>query len=84
MEPLSPSGTPPLDTDEEWLNFDEDPAGLKEHDSKSELFEQPLTRAQVATKYLEELETDDLGNWIKEGKLNFFLTILAVEYLLYL
>lgn len=68
-EPLSPSEHPSLDGEEEWTNFDNEPAGLKEHDDKSQLFEEELTRAQVATKYLEQLETDDLGSWIKEGNL---------------
>jgi cyclic AMP-dependent transcription factor ATF-4 len=63
VEPLSPSGTPPLDIDEEWLNFDEKPAVLESSGEEPTLYEQQLTRAQVATKFLEELE---LKTWIKE------------------
>lgn len=63
VEPLSPSGTPPLDIDEEWFTFDEKPVVFKSNGEESTLYEESLTRAQVATKFLEELE---LKNWIKE------------------
>ena len=70
VEPLSPSGTPPLDIDEEWLNFDEKPVVFESSGEESALYEENLTRAQVATKYLEELE---LKTWIKEGKFLFYI-----------
>lgn len=64
VEPLSPSGTPPLDIDEEWLCFDEEkPAIFESNGEEPALYEEHLTRAQVATKFLEELE---LKNWVKE------------------
>lgn len=65
VEPLSPSGTPPpLDPiDDEWLCFDEKPALLEGFDEESPLYEENLTRAQVASKFLDELE---LKNWVKE------------------
>lgn len=64
VEPLSPRGTPSLNNDEEWLDFDEKPVVLGDGD---ELFveEQELTRAQIASRCLEALE----HQWIKEGKL---------------
>jgi cyclic AMP-dependent transcription factor ATF-4 len=63
VEPLSPSGTPPLDIDDEWLSFDEKPAIFESNVEESALYEEQLTRAQVASKFLEELE---LKTWIKE------------------
>jgi hypothetical protein len=70
VEPLSPSGTPPLDLSEEWLCFDEKPAVLEGTGNADVPSEEQLTRAQVASKFLEELE---LKNWIKEGKFYSFL-----------
>ncbi|XP_023246642.1 basic-leucine zipper transcription factor A-like isoform X2 [Copidosoma floridanum] len=70
VEPLSPSGTPPpFDKDEEWLCIDQKPAIPEANElyGESSLYEEDgeeqLTRAQVASKFLEELE---LKYWIKE------------------
>lgn len=75
VEPLSPSGTPPLDIDEEWLCFDEEkPAVFESNGEEPALYEEHLTRAQVATKFLEELELKN--SWIKEGESCIFITLL--------
>ncbi|KAJ8683215.1 hypothetical protein QAD02_019007 [Eretmocerus hayati] len=64
VEPLSPSGDSDYDIDEPWLCFDEKPADFEDVGDKSDLLDSQLTRAQVASKFLEELELEN--GWIKE------------------
>lgn len=63
-EPLSPNGTSsPSDTGEDWLLFDEKPVVLGACGEEFTFYDEQLTRVQVVTKFLEEL---DSPNWIKE------------------
>ncbi|XP_015590816.1 activating transcription factor of chaperone isoform X2 [Cephus cinctus] len=63
VEPISPSGTPPPDTnDDEWLSFEyETPVDTPSNATEQHMYDDHPTRAQVATKLLEELD-----EWIKE------------------
>ena len=66
VEPVSPSATPPLTIDDERLSFDDEKfAGGTNIEEEPVLYDEHKhpTRAQVATKLLEELD-----EWIKEGK----------------
>ena len=70
VEPVSPSVTPPLEIEDEWLSFkDETPAGGTTIEEEPVLYDEDEhpTRAQVATKLLEELD-----EWIKEGNIFLF------------
>ncbi|XP_014236812.1 myb-like protein Q isoform X1 [Trichogramma pretiosum] len=62
-EPLSPSGTAPLDLTAEWFYSDEKPLELEGFYEDAVCCNSPLTRAQIASKWLEEL---DSAEWIKE------------------
>lgn len=72
-EPVSPTA---LDVEEEWLSFDDDrSAGDSIVKEEIVLYEEPTnpTRAQVATKLLEELD-----EFIKEGK--FFQIFIYLQF----
>lgn len=63
LEPASPSGTLPIDVEDDWLLFDDSSVEPTKNAVKTVTYEDHPTRAQVATKLLEELD-----EWIKEGK----------------
>ena len=63
-EPLSPNGTLPSDSGDEWLFSDEKPVVLGADGEEFTFYDEHLTRVQVVTKCLEELDSQ---NWIKEG-----------------
>ena len=61
LEPASPSGTLPTDVEDDWLLFDDSSVEPTKNAAKTVPYEDHPTRAQVATKLLEELD-----EWIKE------------------
>lgn len=63
FEPVSPSGTLPADPEDDWFLFDDRSVESTKNASEPAFYEDHPTRAQVATKLLEELD-----EWIKEGK----------------
>lgn len=72
-EPISSSSTLFGDVDDECFSFDNNSESLINDINDAALYQEndPLTRAQVATKFLEELELDN--GFIKEGKLNIII-----------
>lgn len=60
LEPLSPSGTISTDVEDDWVLFD-DKSVEPPKNVEPVMYEEHPTRAQVATKLLEELD-----EWIKE------------------
>ncbi|KAG7189342.1 hypothetical protein KM043_016995 [Ampulex compressa] len=60
-EPVSPSGTPPLEVEDDWLLIDDKPVDVTNNAVEPVMYDDHPTRAQVATKLLEELD-----EWIKE------------------
>lgn len=67
-EPVSPSGTPPLDVDNDWLLFDDKSIELTKNAAEPVMYDDHPSRAQVAKKLLEELD-----EWIKEGNCFIFI-----------
>lgn len=61
FEPVSPKGTLSSDVEEDWLLFDDKPVEPTKNAVEPIAYENNPTRAQVATKLLEELD-----EWIKE------------------
>lgn len=78
-EPTSPSSTSYGDVDEEYLDIDNNSELLINDTNDTTLYHEndPLTRAQVATKFLEELEFDEfikeepLPDWLEHEKVEF-------------
>ena len=67
-EPLSPSGTSAGEVDDKWLYFQDKFSLVNNASEIDEIYDQNTTRAQVATKLLEELD-----EWIKEGNICIYL-----------
>lgn len=74
-EPVSPSGTPPLEVDDDnWLLFDDKSIDLFKNAADYVMYDDhhsSLSSGQRATKLLEKLD-----EWIKEG--NCFIFIFYV------
>lgn len=62
LEPVSPNGAPSNEVEDDWLLFDEKSVDPIKNVTDPVMYEDHPTRAQVATKLLEELD-----EWIKEG-----------------
>lgn len=60
LEPVSPSGT--LEVEDDWVLFNDKSVDPTNNVAEPVMYEDHPTRAQVATKLLEELD-----EWIKEG-----------------
>lgn len=60
-EPVSPSGSLKTEYEDDWVLFDDKPVALTNHAAEPDMYKDQPTRAQVATKLLEELD-----EWIKE------------------
>lgn len=76
-EPVSPSGSPGLlNVEEDWFIYEDQSVEIPNNAAEEVTHENQLTRAQVATKFLEELELE----WIKEGKISHicFTTFISV------
>lgn len=63
-EPVSPIGTPRLEIDDDWVLFDDKSVEVPKNAAEPVMYDDCPSRAQVATKLLEELD-----EWIKEGNL---------------
>lgn len=61
-EPASPIDTSSLDIDDDWLSFESKQNVT--NNGEQVMYEEQTSRAQVATKLLEELD-----EWIKEGNI---------------
>lgn len=61
-EPVSPSGTPPLETDDDWLLFNDKPVEFN-NAAEPLMYDDQSDRGHMATQLLRELD-----EWIKEGK----------------
>jgi len=67
-EPVSPGcGTPPLEIND-WFLFDDKSIEFSKNAAEPVMYDDNPSRAQVATKILEQLD-----EWIKEG--NYFIFI---------
>lgn len=64
-EPVSPSGSPLLDVDEDLALFNDQSVEFSNNAAEVVMYEENPSRAQVAKKLLEELD-----EWIKEGKIS--------------
>ncbi|XP_011637792.1 activating transcription factor of chaperone isoform X1 [Pogonomyrmex barbatus] len=60
-EPVSPSGTPPLEVDEDLFLFNDQSVDVSNNAAEIVMYDDQPSRAQVAKKLLEELD-----EWIKE------------------
>ena len=60
-EPVSPSGTPPLEINDDWL-FDDKSLEFPKNAVEPVMYEDYPSRAQEAKKLI-----DTLDEWIKEG-----------------
>lgn len=69
-EPVSRSGTPLLNVDEDWPLFYEQSVEIPNNAADVTCDDHP-SRAQVAKKLLEELD-----EWIKEGK-TYYICLMA-------
>jgi len=67
-EPVSPSGTS-LEIDEDWPLFNDESVETPNNAAEVVMYDDHPTRAQVAKKFLEELD-----EWIKEGKNLIFIS----------
>lgn len=73
-EPVSPSGTPPLeinDAGDDWLLLDDKSIEFSKNAAEPVMYDDNPSRAQVAKKLLEELD-----EWIKEGNCFVFYFLL--------
>ncbi|KAL6444116.1 hypothetical protein ACFW04_001807 [Cataglyphis niger] len=60
-EPVSPSGTPPLEINDDWFLLDDKSIEFPKNAAEPVMYDDNPSRAQVAKKLLEELD-----EWIKE------------------
>lgn len=73
-EPVSPSGSPLVDVDEDWPLFNDQSVEISNNAADVVMYEENPSRAQVAKKLLEELD-----EWIKEGKISYiYLTFISM------
>lgn len=68
-EPVSRSGTPSLEIDDDWPLFDDHSVEISNNTAEAVMYEDHPSRAQVAKQLLEKLD-----EWIKEGKYIIFVS----------
>lgn len=84
VEPVSPSGASTSDTeDDKFYSDDRSPSSSPSPSVTNDPIDTPLydetpSRAQVATKLLEQLD-----EYIKEGEISFLFCTYLVNYLVY-
>lgn len=76
-EPVSPSGASVGEADDDWLYTDDKSTSPNTSAGEPELYDEHPSRAQVATKLLEELD-----EWIKEGNIPS-IDIIFFNFLFY-